>query len=156
MSLHSMQFFCYRGLATWRPRSAFMRALMSSCWQPIRSERSVIFLVLCPYSSLCQPFLSYELFLCLPFSFPGSQQSQPVWHRCCPHWPLLFCDPWSGSGLGQWHHDTGEPWRMCQEVYQQGLLCSPTPTPPMYLFTSVICSQGCYSFFVSALCFSPP
>lgn len=45
---HSVSFFLLsflssRGLATWRPHSAFTRALMSSCWQPIRSERSVMF-----------------------------------------------------------------------------------------------------------------
>lgn len=40
--------------------------------------------------------------------FVGSQQPEPVRHRCCPHWSLLFCDPWPCPGLGQWHYDTGE------------------------------------------------
>lgn len=51
----------------------------------------------------------------LPFSIflsAGPQQSQHVWHRRRPHWPLLFCNSWSGSRLGQRHHDAGEPQRM--------------------------------------------
>lgn len=92
--------------------------------------------------SVCILFLSYGLLLFSPLSFSGSQQSQPVWHRCCPHWPLLFCHPWSGSRFGQWHHDTGELWIMGQEVYNKNfyvfssffLLQPPTFTLPMSLF----------------------
>lgn len=127
-----MLLLCYRGLATWQPHSAFMRALMSSCWQPIRSERSDF-----SRSSpifIPQSFFSafYGLFLFLLFACLGPQQSQPVWHRCCPYWPLLFRNPWSGSGLGQWHHDTGGPRRMSQSFTNKDFI---PQIPAMYLFS---------------------
>lgn len=74
----------------------------------------------------------YGLFLFLLFACLGPQQSQPVWHRCCPYWPLLFRNPWSGSGLGQWHHDTGGPRRMSQSFTNKDFI---PQIPAMYLFS---------------------
>lgn len=138
--------FPYRGLATLLPRSAFMRALMSSCWQPIRFERSVMLffpctlglnvsddysLVLRPYLTLhpLSPPLSFSLshsltLISISFNLPlpGSQQSQPIRHRRCSHWPFLLRDPWPGPGPGQWHHDSGESMWSSRVVCHKGLL----------------------------------
>lgn len=66
--LLSACFSSYSELATWQPRNAFMRALMSSCWQPIRSERSVVF-SFCALWDCFIPHPTFSVLYTMPFLF---------------------------------------------------------------------------------------
>lgn len=85
---------------------------------------------------------------------PGSQQPQPVWHWRRPHRPLLFCDPWPGSRLGQRHHDTGEQWRVLSAVFKAVTVCL-IETILLWCPTSGLCSQRCFCSLVLPHCRCP-